>query len=800
MIIDVWDLTCRMRYSRWQDCTEADARVVNQGQLREEVIYPRGEADNRTPYLQNYRQPNIADFYDANGRLNFDNAFFLEDMLHDLEIDNEDVMRSNAQHWRDYFRLEAARLREKIARYDEADSIVLVVPDSLSPLAQTRLLRYCGMPSGRVRLLWTSIAAALGAEEQYALLPAGSTLMVVLPQKHYGYGVQLELTQVSRQNTRIIPRRRCFQADSKYYPQLNAFKKTLLPYGGNTQTTYDFVLHAYGNSQRAFILPVRNGNWRLVDNFPALQYASVKLSNIAANCVIVPGITPVEINSRVKILSDKQDLSAKEERKDFISRGAARFAVRKANHLPTYFDQCERLSIIIQDSQRETIEAHTLIEPQDSCDGGEIVLGKVNTDSYLPPQNSVGKFYLAMGEVHNSTPLKYLEQDFGCESLHEQRLTMRSSMLPGQGVAQVSVEGAPLFKQAVELDFLNMQNCKETLQSLSEQLKRSFPIDMPAVKASRTLWNLSDWDIQLYLDRGLLSGNEIFARRRKINQFAAGLDSLECENVFGNHESYRIPAGISPQTVKTLFTKLAEDYERIRRRSYNSENDLNLYLRPIAWSYHPEFPLFKQIVHDIVDELSNTLSGAPVMHTLCANLLTDTNDLRKYLNAWIDQTDNLLEEHPKAELKKSSWNRSLHQILIFNNDALKEMDNALCYDIVDRLCKLLDLKSSGEPAYKQVLLALLFMLKRRKYDHGFLREEKKSVLFNTVLIQMAEFCRKRARTQPANCGICKMIEEFLNGNGTLEGLPALINGMDGNGGANASVGARGMNNSQSTKR
>ena len=588
-------------------------------------------------------------------------------------------------------------------------------------------------------------------------------------QRFIGCGVRLELRR-DAQSGALIPRRRCYKEGlTQYYPRVNALKKITVPPSwrgaGNPAEELQFIRHAYGMSNGVVALRCGNGEWRSVRNFGGLKFMPVQLPRIESRMIIASGPVDVASNAGQCIISDAKE--------DFIACGAARFAVRKANHLPTYFDQCEALSIIVQDGEKERVFAQELIPAQDCCPGGEAIIGQDNTDCFLESQNSTGRFYLAMGEVKGFTPLKVLVQDFGREARQRQQLIMKPSMIPGQGVAQVSIEGRPLFDAPVQLDFLEMRTSKDTLGSLQSKLMRSFPPDLPAVEASKKLWDEVELEVDGYLEKGRWISGDLFAKKRRQYQLASGLEAFKCINVFGNAAGKGFPEGVPRKRLDRLFARLANDYDRACRGLGSQE--AHELLRLIAWSYQPEFGPFREIVKKAVCELYNAvhggaLGGNAVMHTVCANLLSDPWDVEMYFYAWMIHAENLLGPQSREVLKRSNWNRSLSQLLIYNNEALQPVKTENCTKIVEMLCGMLDMKATSPSAYRQVLVAMLFMLKRRKYDRGFLKDRGDIMAVDDSLLRF----RQRHSADGENCDFCKAISKFLNGAGTLEGLPATL--------------------------
>ena len=342
-------------------------------------------------------------------------------------------------------------------------------------------------------LLWRSVAICLGAEEQLRSRNASEGARIAVVDRQSANTVNISILTLHRDRDRLVPARSAFRKRENY-PVVN--QKTLQMAVPSSNWQKDaFCRHTWQRSGIHFV-PDGKGGWEEYCFQPPKQRFlwhpdSVMKQNI--DFFIISGSCEFPflqaLPERMRIFEPVGE--------NFAARGAGRFAVRNTNNLPTYFDECESLYFIVQDCNEEKIVAKPLIRGGELCRGGRKIEGEINRDFFLEKDCASITFLLHLGEIANDTPLKELHQDLR-KSTERQPLTLYPSMIPGQGIAQVLVEAAPLLREAIELDFLKMseacyvdkkqQKHPKTIEYLQTILPRSFPMDFPEVEASATIY------------------------------------------------------------------------------------------------------------------------------------------------------------------------------------------------------------------------------------------------------------------------------------------------------------------------
>ena len=123
--------------------------------------------------------------------------------------------------------------------------------------------------------------------------------------------------------------------------------------------------------------------------------------------------------------------------------------------------------------------------------------------------------------------------------------------------------------------------------------------------------------------------------------------------------------------------------------------------------------------------------------TVCANMLSrkQQEEFLCYFN-----------QHAHAALKKSRkgkdevkgvdwWIRAQLGILIYSNDVLRDIDSAVCEETMGLLLQIwknYNTHGKTQAYISKVICCMLFLLRRRKYDHDFLRQDT-SRLFADIM-------------------------------------------------------------------
>lgn len=762
MNIEIFDITGVKKFYRYND-----GRKVHEEFLRD-VLITSEKHPNKEPYLQNPQTPILDDILDDYHRVQKNNCKFLEDIL----------KYQATEDLRAYFKYQNVLLQGNESAVDQT---IILVPDNYDQKMQECILSTIDRPREKTRLLWRSVAACLGAKEKLLCAGAkeGSRVSVIDIQAET---ISISSLTMERDGSELVPARKAFfhgnrehnpvryDAHLKNYP-LNNGKLTDCTSFLNIDK--DFWRCAYNRYNLKNCLLPDHGAWVFRDiperrqtymfNSFIFNYTDfIIVTRPIANLQGVP-----EHRCRVLYASPEQD---------FLADGAAAFVEAYAKDAPTYFDEVEELSLIIQDEVQETIVPKVLIPGDAWCRGGKEIVGEINRDCYLERENSKLRLYMGIGEITEQSPLNFCEHDFYKELPHKQQLTLKPSMIPGQGFARILVEAGSIIPQ-VEINSA-MDIAKEedgsntTLKSMVLKIKRSFPVDFPAVEANIPInvRKLND-----YMNDGWLWDSSMLAQSRFPNaniplmDLDSPLDRFKRENVFGNEAGHTLPQQVSQNKIEEFFNKLHSDYKKACR---TGNDDLRRdVIRLVAWTYQAKEPGFQVIINDTLQRLKDQQSMSQQEFTICANMLSTPEQQKSFLNYFIAHAKKQIDSGNGKITKVDNWLRALSELLTYNKDCLKTVDTKICNRIAELLLEILKVYIEGNkaPQYvKYVIKSLLFLLKRRKNDRDFLRT---GMLYQKMNDFFEEINSSLIYRRKAWLELSKHFQEFLNGNGTLDGIP-----------------------------
>ena len=727
MKTNLFDLTGQEYFCSAESQGIDDVQPTSMVPLHSLLIYPRHQDSNKSPYLQDPMAPAVEDFYTDNGEWDFSQSIFLSEML------TGDISDAKRDHLRTYFNYQLGILPD----FDNSNFNILLVPDDYDAEKQEKLLRSCCLPRTNTLLLWRSVAVCLGAEEELAAagVKEGNKIAVVDAQSS-GL-LNISILTMKCDGDKLVPARSSFNKREKY-PVVNGETE----YSDASQIDddgweivehgRDFWEHTWQHDGEFYIPDGDSWTKRTFTKkrrrySDRLQYS---LRN-EADFYIVAGDIEIDF---LKYLGDNTVIYEK-AKNNFALKGAGRFSVRNVNGLPTYFDECESLYFIVQDLLEEKIIPKELIKGNEFCRGGQKMLGETNNDFALGKDNDAVSFLMHVGEITNTTHLKELVQEFGKTALENQPLTLYPSMIPGQGIASVIVDAAPLLQDKVELDFLRMsfaydkdyRNTPKTIAYLQKILPRSYPVDFPETEASKKQWeNKCEQAVQRFLDKKGSLDNKLFYQSAWPYAHLGGIDALRRVNVFGTKEGAEYPIH-DPEFFHKLFQKIA---------SCIKNNHKVEYICLAAWTYRCGVTEFQELIDDVLATVKNKAAGKAVSlrteeFTVCANMLSPKEQkfffqsFNKYVEPIVCEARD--SKHRTAISHVDNWIRALMWILIYANDLLKNISTSDCNKCMDNLYVIwknyiLHKTSITQRRYiLNVIYCMLFLLRRRKYDHDFLR-------------------------------------------------------------------------------
>lgn len=737
MKTNLFDLTGKECFCCAESRGSDNVQKITAIPLHSLLIYPRNSDVNKSPYLQNPMMPTIEDFYTEDGKFDFSKSFFLSGML------AGDIIDEKREHLQKYFNSQLGILPE----FDSSNSNILLVPDDYDSEKQEKLLRSCGLPRNKTLLLWRSVAICLGAEEEliFAGVKEGDKIAIVDAQS--SGCINISILTMRYDGTKLVPARSSFNKKENYpvvNERTNCLKINTL---NNDKMVVDkgreFWRHTW---QRNGEFYVPDGNsWKKRTFEKYRRHYPGDLSCSLKNKIdfyVITGEIQIDF---IKYLNPTKVIREKVER-NYALMGAGRFSVRNAKGLPTYFDECESLYFIVQDLNEEKIVPKELIKGNEFCRGGQEIIGVTNRDFVLGKDNDSVSFLLHVGEINNKTHLRELIQEFGRTAIADQPLILSPTMIPGQGIASVTVEASPLLKEKVKLDFLKMSFANDdgkpkTIEYLQKIMPRSYPVDFPEAEASANLWDTYCRDeIRRFMNHNIPPESGCFYHSKFPNAKFGGIEALKRINVFGTRIDAQYPI-LDRNYLHKVFEKIADEYKKT--------SDLR-YIRLAAWTYRCGVDVFQCIINDVLEKIKKKSKGLPTSlqteeFSVCANMLSleEQKFFFQSFNKYVDPIVCVARDnkHRTTISNVDNWIRALLWILIYSNELLKKISSSECnqcmYNLYIIWKNYMQHKTSStqEIYIRRVICCMLFLLRRRKYDHDFLRVETTPVFGKIMSLQ-----------------------------------------------------------------
>ncbi len=695
--------------------------LVGAKQERNVLVY--GRHANAKPYLQNFAKPNIEDL--KTGR------YYLLQQILDAQ---------DAEKLCDYF--------EQLKAFIGGEKWIVLVPDDWDALWQEKVIRSVPLARSNVFLLWRSIAVVLGASKHdQARMDRMSS--VVVHDYQYGHNYLRSRFDLdwNEDRTRRIPRRCAFRSAPGDYARKSKSQPTVLT---ESQRLYGRHLHSDPVSDTFFLRPV---DQQTVPILSGMFFGETRRrANDRASAFVI----------------DNDGWLAKE--------GALYFTELQARGETAYYDELEALSIVGQNVERESVVDYALVNPDKKWPGGKIKEASVSDAVYLNPATHEIEFYLCLGDLTDFTALKVLKIETN-ESYNERKmLVLHSRMVPGQGLAVVTVNG---LAKPVVLDYVNnMRDSGVTIACLQNQMERSFPPEAPSVIADDGMWQNVRARVCQYVDGVGVSG----AKRKSVldRAFATAFGSarnvytkstlpygasrlllLKRKNVLGNDVQSRFPYEMArPAIFEDFFKRLAKDY-------HNDPFDSDV-IRVIAWTYQYDNAEFKKIKKNVLLRLQAAIHnqmghGYQIKtqeYTLLANLCNTQAEwkvcldciIARFKMTWKDDINNFV--------------RMLYNLLQFNPVILESVSDKVCDELIKGLYFWYDYYLDQDaPQFKSGLLrCMLYLLRRRRFDGKRFLAEGSPMRANVQGIL-------KHKLGDATLDMLRnVVLEYLNGRGTIDGL------------------------------
>jgi hypothetical protein len=662
-------------------------------------------------------------------------------------------LKNLAQDLENFFFYQKGLIHEKNNKYE--NQIVIPVYDNISVDSQELLLSKF-KNRNKTSLLWRSISTYLGVENEISKYDLKDNDEIVIVDRHNNNLLFTKLLLVyNDKEHRLIPVHKSFRdsynhSNGEYYgTQMNKFDN--IKFNSYIETLY--------YPQKGKFPEQTNDGWKLTE-----------INEINKNLHV--NKLPFEDTSQIKlvILTDKNifynysRIPSHYGNSNTIAKGASVFSQLKSVGKIPYYDHCEALHIVYQKGSEDmnTVEYFTLIEENDRAEGGKIIHGKINSDLSIDKGNNYAQFLFRIGNKDDKAPLKVNKQYFNItELLSKWQLTLKPTMSPGQGRAQIIIScknnvyntsktNKPF--DEVQLDWDNLEDSNDTVASLREKLPKAFPPPINMVNSYSTDYNNSVLreNIIRFNNGQKVWGFEINKTKWPYRD-ENSIKRFQRTNYFGNEDGHRYPnLGVnSKEIIHEFLTNLA--------------NNPIANLKTIAWTYQGRSQeYFNRIIDQTLNHVLN-LELSAVEASLLINLLEDEPD------------DDLIVVF-KACLKKfrrsnsgfNNWMRCLYQLLMYHEFISSEkITNDECISMMKCLIDIhKDAEDKGKPIISNnALRSMLFLLKRRKVFPGFCKKDAKDGLYYNITALLPSFERD------PNYPLIVTIIGFLDGYGSIEGIP-----------------------------
>jgi hypothetical protein len=694
------------------------------------LIYGRHE--NAKPYLQNYKKPSIED-------LRGEHHYFLRDIL----------KARDKEKLRDYF--------EQLHSLVGGDRWYILVPDEWEPLWQEAVIKSTPLPRNRVFLLWRSVAAVISCIDKLKAASEGEMITVIDIQQSGLVGMS-KLTLACEENGgKLIPQRKSYVRHKRCYSQV------LLESSGRV------------SKRNAFL----TGE---VPKYTLYSTDLIKLKDFSRDSKHVVFV------DNVNLLPDNIPSGWVVSSGALLEHGTRRFISLRNKGKIAYYDELEALSLIVQ-TRDEQIEGRTLVEANEKSPGGlELPPQSLPQAATLKKHSDYVDLVLCMGDLTPDAPIKIKRHVFSKSLEEDHVIDLVSRVTPGQGMALVTVM-SDFLREPILLDFLEGMTDKGkggralTIATLEDEMERSFPPDSPDVVADYGLWANIREDVERYMNDEIPPNKTWFARaswlypnNSELPKGSTPLERLRRKNVFGNDPGHRLPEMDQESTLweiqnssfyfDDLFSKLATDYES---GAYNQDEIARL----IAWTYQTDYPAFKRIRKNIVKKVLDYAKGksedAPLLQemTLCANLCTSSSEWSDCLNAIM------------CRLKNYDNNVSrdfylLYNLLQFHPSILRDAQSKITDLRLDESCWLLvqhfpywyEQYRYRRTTIPYILKSLLYFLRCRRFDDKvFLTRENDPDHYRIISAML------KNQVYESHEDLRRLVIEYLNGKGTIDGLP-----------------------------
>ncbi len=767
--VGVYDIFGKSKYNYFEEINKTEMVEKRTIRLRE-VLVNKTVVKNAKPYLIDFKNPNRQDFkwskyksIQASNRVGIvqnDIVFFHELLEKLIKYEKQYSSRIGftneyiGQNLENYFSYQKCIIKEKTKITE--DEIIIPVVDNLSVDSQELLLNKFGNRNSTT-LLWRSVAACIGDEEYINSLDLkdGDDILVVDTYKNKILFSKITLKEFEG---RLIPSHKSFydsfgSINKEYYQE---FSNENLLYNYKDNELQQYLDLVYGHSKK--IVPIKvNGKWELKRVEPK---RNVDVETYPSDQILDNAKLILILDSRINIWerNSYKNPVIRYCKSDTISKGCSRFSIRTKNEIICYYDQCDGMHIVVQKQSKGNIDIDyvTLIKGTDSAIGGQVIHGEVNEDLAIKKGENMAEFLLRIGSDDRDGKLKSLIQIFSDENLDQScNLRLEPSMKPGQGRARVLITCITNLKRKpfdqVSLDWDRLNDTDKTVNSIQADIPKAYPPPVALVESNKNIGASVYFGIKDFINHNQRKINWELNKTKWPNKDKKGVERFQRTNLFGNKENFRLPS------VNREERELIIEFLEILKTRYE-ENPKQDIFKLIAWTYQGKSQgYFNDIIEDNLESVKSGNNIDAVQASFFANILEDEEDLIIVFRAVI------------RRLKKSysgitNWLRCLYQILMyFEFISSKNISDGESYEMIELLCGAAINNTEHKNTYNYILRSILFMLKRRRVDPNFCKKDNDYFHYQLIV--------DLPKTNKTNNALHKVIKEFLDENGTLEGIP-----------------------------
>lgn len=639
----------------------------------------------------------------------------LERILHDLDADP----LKNSSSLRSWIAGEQVHFAD--SRYaDERNRLIIPVPDRLTADSQDAVLDAFSVAGRKKTLLWRSVAAFLGNEEellQKANLQVGDKVVIIDCERTSCTVTNLWIDEC---DGRLVPAHRLFYSHDKAYDErIIENYPVCIPESYESKFPFRY--------ERGFLE---------AENVKPFVGTDLIGSNLAGDVAIIVGnaseYTKSRVNAKFKaVLTDESGMS--------VVNGAAIFASRMNRGIVSYYDECESLSLVVQ-TPMEEIVFKPLIKANRRLIGGLKIEGSPVDGIYISKTSNNVHFYLGLGEGKPDSILReYIQELEMTEDLMTvvQRtnieLELESSLVAGQGRARVEIVAKDkrfrdIFSD-VSLDWQKLQEGRTrngnpaTLSNLEKEMDRTFPVDIKPTMVADSAWCQGDIRLKMKNSIRMPGVWPELNKPKWPNALKFDVSRFDKYNVFGQPSENSDGLPKSPEDKELcirFFDTLRNYYARYARYGRDEST-----LKAIAWTYHPDY--FREATEEIRDVLLKcTIDGAgatltQISASFCANMLQSNEDILLFFKAFVSKLGG--NDSSRGAERTNNWLRAAYQLLMYNTVFLRDVDSNTIENLIFGLIATYLKKLDSPIIQNNICRTILFLLKRRRFDPFFCKED-----------------------------------------------------------------------------